>query len=444
MTYKFYLQKAVRVLFLLWVTLALLLTALRSSRGEESEVAYVDGAASTSTSISDLVATAVARNPGIAAMDQRIEATRGAMIQAGLPLNPNMELYMEEIGAGGTAGEQGILVEQEFRTANKRGLAVCVEQWALEVLTWQRRAVSGSVKNEVAIRTINLLAARRLIAVRAHLLELAETTERQSDSFLKAGEISEMNFLQLKVQAREAKLALTQAKNDCAAAEKELAALLLCDPTQLPAQIEESLEALCGAEPLDEDRLLDSLLENNPVLNQTRTVVRQRQAELSLAQAEARSNVTLGGGIAYDSEEETTVAAAGFAMPLRVYDRNQGNIKSAQGRYAAALRDVESAELTIKQQLARVFQNWVNAREEVLVYRNDILPALERSWQMTFQAFQSSEAGYLEMYNSQVTYFQSAAQYIASLRRLASVRILLDGNLLEGDMLDDADLDGMD
>ena len=49
----------------------------------------------------------------------------------------------------------------------------------------------------------------------------------------------------------------------------------------------------------------------------------------------------------------------GVAIPLRVYDRNQGNIVSAQAELIAATREVERLELELFNRFAEAFEGMI-------------------------------------------------------------------------------------
>lgn len=383
-------------------------------------------------SIAELQAVAVSRNPAIAVLDQKIEAARGTTIQAGLPHNPTVGYDSEEIGAGGKAGKHGVVIAQEFMTGNKRGYAQNASRLEMEVLVRQRDSLSMGVANEVRALAWRVLAARELVAVRTYLKQLADTTEKQAKQFRRISEISEMNLLQLSVQAQEAGLAVITAQNRQIATERELLALLGSED-QTIGPISDTLTNLLDLNEIEETALLNHIISNSPKIKEAQAAVQQKQALIALEQSRSKSNVTVGGGVYYDAEEERSIAAANVSFPIRLYDQNQGNILRAQAEYNAAVRQVEQIELQLRLQCAQVYQTYKTARQESLVYRDNVLPKLKKSYEMNFQAFKQAQIGFLEISNSQITYFEASAKYIESQYRLAEAITLLEGMLLKND-----------
>lgn len=386
-----------------------------------------------SVTISELQARVLATHPAIAALDERIAAANGETLQASLPYNPTIGYMADDLGTPGAgSGKQGIVFSQEIRTAGKRSLARNAGAWEVETLTHERETVAQGVANEVRCLAYRLLAARRLATVRENLEKLAAETEKQGEALRAAGEMSVMNLLQLTVQKNTAAMAAKTAVMDRTAAERELAALLGEEILSF-GEISDPLEGPLD-EPLPEESvLLAAILANTPAMRQAEAAVEQKRAALSLETANSRPNVSAEGNVHYDSGEKTTLAAAGISVPLQIFDRNQGAIQKAQAEVQAAMRDAERLRLGIAQKAARVYRNGETARQEALTYRDEILPALKKSYEMNFQGFRLAQIGFLEMSNSQTVYFEASAAYVESLLRLSEAVALLDGMLLEND-----------
>lgn len=384
-----------------------------------------------SVSISELQSRVLAIHPAIAALDERIRAADGTALQESLPYNPTVGYAGEEMGTpGGGAGKQGIVFSQEFRTGDKRALARNAGAWVSETLVHRRDALAQGVANEVRRLAYRLLAARRLVSVRENLLHLAAATEKQAQALRSVDEMSEMDLLQLTVQKNAAAMALRTAEREWTAAERELAILLGADAPPI-GEISDPLEEPLEAALSDESTLLSAILAESPAIRQAEALVEQKQAALSLEMANARPNVSADGGVFFDAADNATLALAGLSVPLQIFDRNQGNIQRARSEALAARRDAENLRLEIARKAAQTYRDGVTARQEALTYRDEILPALKKSYEMNFQGFRIAQIGFLEMSNSQTAYFEASAAYVESLLRLSEAVALLDGMLLE-------------
>src|SRR5260370_38149715 len=61
--------------------------------------------------------------PAMRQAEARVEAARGAAIQAGLPPNPTLAVEGDTFGTGGMPGYEGFFLEQVIRLPNKLQLS---------------------------------------------------------------------------------------------------------------------------------------------------------------------------------------------------------------------------------------------------------------------------------------------------------------------------------
>ncbi|MCU0962762.1 MAG: TolC family protein, partial [Pirellulaceae bacterium] len=114
----------------------------------------------------------------------------------------------------------------------------------------------------------------------------------------------------------------------------------------------------------------------------------------------------------------------------QLFDRNQGNILSARADLAAALREVERVELDLRNRFVTAFEQYSNARYEVDVYRTSLLKKAQQSLDLIAIGYREGEFSYLSLLTAQRTYFSANLEYLASLQRLWTQAVSLDGFLL--------------
>ena len=83
--------------------------------------------------------------------------------------------------------------------------------------------------------------------------------------------------------------------------------------------------------------------ERNPDITRFASQARLREAELRLAQAQARPNLAFSVGVRRLEESSDNALVAGFSMPLPVFDRNQGAIREARVRRAQSDAELQAA-----------------------------------------------------------------------------------------------------
>ncbi|MBQ9126396.1 MAG: TolC family protein, partial [Thermoguttaceae bacterium] len=178
------------------------------------------------TSIAALQEFALQRHPALRLVDDLTDAERGVYIQAGLAPNPTLRYGGEEIGADGSAGKHGVSVEQEFGGAARRRLAQEASRKASVALDWERQVVATKIRNDVRAAAYRLLIAQKRVEFRQQIASVSQAAEDQARNLIAAGSLSQLNFIQLQNQMREANLATTKAKNAKTTAQKALLAVL--------------------------------------------------------------------------------------------------------------------------------------------------------------------------------------------------------------------------
>ncbi len=380
------------------------------------------------TTVAALQEFALSRHPSLRLVDDLTDAERGVYVQSGLLPNPTLRYGGEEIGADGSAGKHGVSVEQELGGGARRRLAQEASRKSLAALDWERQVVATKIRNDVRAAAYRLLVAQKRVEFRQQIASVSQAAEDASRALLDAGGLSRLNFIQLQNQTREANLAATKAKNAKAAAQKALLAVLGAPNGSVEAILDDP-ENL-GGEPLDEDATLDDILERSPEIERLRAQIVQRQAVLNYERAPKRE-FSIEGGVSYAFGDSTTLASAGVGVPLRINDRNQGNIQRATAEYFAAQRELERTQLKLRAEFAETFAVYKSAREEVRTYREEIMPSLENFFEMSQQAFLSGEIDFLEISQARVVYIESSVNYLDALERLAESIVKLEGALLE-------------
>ncbi|MGH7822848.1 MAG: TolC family protein, partial [Candidatus Binatia bacterium] len=136
------------------------------------------------------------------------------------------------------------------------------------------------------------------------------------------------------------------------------------------------------------DVTVRGLLERNPELARWDREIARRKAVVELEDAQRLPDFVAGVGPRYRSESDDAALVAQVAVPLPIFDRNQG-------ARAAALRDLRKAEherRSVHAQLAAAlesaYQELAARHEEVTSLREGILPSAR-------EAFEQVRDGYL-------------------------------------------------
>ena len=280
-----------------------------------------------------------------------------------------------------------------------------------------------------------VLVAQRAMELTEQLVRIGEQGLKASEELLKAKEVARADVLQARIEADSARILLEKARNRHAAAWRGLVAVV-GDPALQPTPLAGNLQD--GMVQFTWEDTLNRLLAESPQLAGAQVGVARAQAALSREYAERIPNVVLQAGVQSDNATGYTITNAGLAVPIPIYNRNQGNIRRAQAELTAARYEVGRVRLALGQRLAAVFEQYATARQQVERYTSDILPNAQESLKLVSSGYRQGEFGYLMLLTAQRTYFQTNLAYLEAQRDLRAAGVAIEGNLL-GDSLQSAE-----
>jgi cobalt-zinc-cadmium efflux system outer membrane protein len=124
--------------------------------------------------------------------------------------------------------------------------------------------------------------------------------------------------------------------------------------------------------------------------------------------------------------------AVGVALPLRLFDRNQGNIQRAQSELAASYRNVARLERLLAQKCEQQLSEYQIARSRAASYKERILPEAREMLDLALAAYRRGEYGSNEMLDAKRTFSAVQIEYLDNLHAMMESQVLLQGALLSG------------
>jgi cobalt-zinc-cadmium efflux system outer membrane protein len=371
---------------------------------------------------------ALERNPTLRQASATIDAAHGRTKQAGLYPNPTVGYVGERIGAAGTAGEmQGLFIDQTIVTAGKLRLdraksAQDICQAEALAAAQQYRVING-----VRVYFYRLLAMQRLLDVRAELLKVAEEAVRTTEELANVGAANKPDLLQARIEARQERVALANARTQYDAGWRELTALV-GEPSLPVGRLDGDLEAAPGVPDLD--TTLAHLLEASPEIQAARAGVARAQIALKRERVEPIPNlqVRVANGYDFDSRRDVTSVQVGVRLP--VFDKNQGNIHAARAQVAYAEAELCRVELALRQRLARADARYRTAQATVQTYRKENLPDAKEAYELYVESFRLRRAAWPQVLVAQRTYVQISVEYTEALAEMRRAEVEILGLLL--------------
>ncbi|MEX2288479.1 MAG: TolC family protein [Planctomycetaceae bacterium] len=370
---------------------------------------------------------ALANNPTLEQARALTWKAYGAYVQAGLYPNPTVGYLADEIGASGTAGQQGAFIEQEFLTAGKRGLnqnvAAREQQAAQAAMAAQEIRVKTAVEREF----IAILAAERMRDLAKDLVTINGDSLEKTKSLKEPGLSTDLEIELAMIELEKAQIIQARAENEYQSAWERLTAVLgLSEVERRP------LVGDLEKPPFDYTRseLWDRLALANPQIARAQFELAKAYAAVDAAKAQVCPNVTVQVMPMYDFETEEPMAGVQVGVPLPIFNKNQGNILAANADVVHASREIGRTEQRLRRAFASEYQQYATARAQAERYRTSIVPSAKRSLELSKQASDVGQFSYIQVLTVQRAYTEANQEYVQSLRDMWQSAASLQGLLL--------------
>ena len=150
-------------------------------------------------------------------------------------------------------------------------------------------------------------------------------------------------------------------------------------------------------------RLVERAIEHDPRLVVLRARLDHATSRVALAKREVWPNPIVGVG--FERESLGTPAAGSklrfvAGLPLPLWDRNQGEIARARARATVIRQQIEDRKEILTNQIAKQVQSVEAAYRQTKIYRQQVLPALEKQFQLLKAGFELGELNLLDVMNA--------------------------------------------
>lgn len=385
--------------------------------------------------LADLQQMARANSPLLRQAFAAVETATGAAIQAGLRPNPTVGYVGDDFNQANTAGKHGAFIDQTIKTGGKRSLSRAAADADVEKAELALRKTEIELLTQVRKAYFNFLVAQRRLAVERAFVGLTQEVYAIQVARLRQGQAAVYEPLQARVQAIQARSSFTQTNNRLLAAWGQLAAALGTPDMKLTA-LAGNLDQAVPRYTLEAAQ--EHVLNNHTdVLSAAHSITRA-QLLLRLAEVTPFPDLDLHYQAQIDKTASPNNAVHGVSVGVRLplWDRNQGGIRSAQANlsYAAAEPMRVRNELAI--QLATAFERYETSRDQVLMYRDQMVPDQARAYRLIYRRYDAEPEvlNFNDVISAQQTLAETIKSYINSIGNLWEA-VADVGNLMQLDDL---------
>ena len=367
----------------------------------------------TRVSVDEALQLALRQNPTLRAQQFALEATKAGQITAALRPNPTMNFLAEQFKPGQAQqdGQYTVNVGQPIELGGKRQRRIDSARATTRVAGYQLEDVRRQTILLVKTAFAGALIAREQLGLAEQNLKTLDDTERLQRLRVEKGDLSALELLRIQVQrftferdAADARQALAAAKIALRAAAGATNRAPDCDVVGALGFKEISL---------DRTLLMRQALDNRPDLRAAEADRERARAEHRLARANAWWDIT--PQVEYQRIGPNNTIGVGFSLPLRIFDRNQGEIARTQAEIA---RVDAVREATALQVLAAVDTDLATAATQharVLTLRDTYLPKATQARDTVDYAYRRGGVSLLDFLDAQRSYRETALAHLQAL-----------------------------
>ena len=357
---------------------------------------------------------AVDRNPTLAAAKNEIQAAEGDKIAATKRLNPAFSLQFEDYPVSTHPGpffdvqEITSRVDYEIERGGRRKLRAEAANQALEAQKLAFQDHTRLMRLEVERAFYRTLLAKSNLEASKSILDKVERTISLNRVRFQQGDISALDLNRIEVEKLKFQEDLFQAELALRNAKSSLLALLnAADLSRdvdligaLPVDYRNPEPGLPPQAPLSE--LIGMALKQRPDIAARLEERRRADTETRLQRAIRSPNITVGGGYKRNLTDNTVVF--GVTVPLKIFNRNEGEIMRADAEQMRAANLVAAAQKDVQLDVQKAHNAVEINRQRVDYIRTQQLKRAEDASQVTLESYNLGGSTLIDYLDAQRTY----------------------------------------
>lgn len=362
----------------------------------------------TPKTLPEFVALAMRSHPKLRQAAAAVEAARGKAVQARLYPNPFAYAGSPQATAPGSgAANQGngsstqyyAQVSQDIVTAGKLRLSQQAALREVQKAEYDLIRARFDVLRDVRQSFYALLVSQRRVEIYKLLVDIAKRSYEIGRQLAEAGEGTKADVLFWSIERDRAEVRLLNASVFIETGRRQLAAavgLPRADIGVLEADLFQKLPNF------DLKTLQSAVVGANAKPRAAEAEIAKAQWLLERAVVEPIPNVNLAGG--YQREINYPAADQGLfqvMMAVPLFNRNQGNIRSARADIASSRANLRTIELDLATQAAQAIAAYRTSQRLVEWYEQYILPKARETVQLTQTLYARGEVTFLSLLQAQ-------------------------------------------
>jgi cobalt-zinc-cadmium efflux system outer membrane protein len=368
--------------------------------------------------IEDAIAKAFVSSPQISILKAELKNFEGKRKQAGLWQNPEFAFEAENFGgAGELSGNNGAeytySLSQTIEVGGKISSRVKAADNLKNAATQNFEALKADLTANVIKRYVEVENANKKLELAKDIKHLAGKVYKTVKKRVDAAKEPELQLSKAAVEKSTAKISYQNALREVDISKSNLASFW--GKSDLDYIISD--DYLNDVKKPKEFEYYKAKLSASPFIKQYDFIEAEKNSLLDLENAMAIPDPTIFGGVRDFDRTGDQAFLVGVSLPIPVWNRNQGNIISANSEVSKAKNQKIKTSLDLNRELVSEHQSWELAYQEVNSLRGEIIPSAEKAFKDASKAYESGRFPYIEVLDAQRTLFDAKEKLIDALKR---------------------------
>jgi len=365
----------------------------------------------TRLTLIEAVELALRHNASLRAKEREYEATRAGETTARSRPNPTASYVAEQLGSPGVESQHTVALSQPIETGGKRRRRIESARAATRVSEFELADVRRQIIAQVKKAFGDVLVAEATLKLASDNLRIVDEVERVNRLCAETGEIAELELLRIQNQRFVFDRDLADATQAGQAAKIALRTAVGPEAVAPEFAVVGELDFLDL--PLDREQLLQEMLARRPDIRAAEAGQERARADLNLARANASGD--FAPLVQYQRIGQDHTFGVGISIPLRVFDRNQGEIVRTRAEVERADRLREAAVNQARAEVETALATVLKEQEKVRRLRQLYLPRAQRARETVEFAYRRGGLSVLDLLDAQRTYRETALEHVRAL-----------------------------
>ena len=373
------------------------------------------------------------RNLDLIAAQYNIDQAHAQELIAGAIPNPTFSFQVSEITRNTNNGATAVgcnhnpgvscgpaeyfSFSQLIEVAGKRGLRIQSSGLATQAAENDFRDAERIFSNMVRDAYYGLLQAQENRWLAQEIVDHYQEITRANTLRINSGDISESDFLRVRMEAMRAVSDLDSAQTAVEQAQANLAMTLRWPDKSLQFEAKEQWPDLTDiGQNRSTDELIGVALKQRPDLEADKQRALQARKELELARRLNYPDVTVTGGYARDpSNNNLDTGFIGFSVPLPLFYQHKGESDQAAVNLNQSQLAAEQTELNIRNDVVSALAAWKSADKIVQRFKEGLLDDALTVRDSAELAYSKGATSVLDFIEAQRSYKIVMRDYLAAM-----------------------------